>query len=130
MPLVKIEILKGKSAEHKKALLEGVHQALVETLKIPDHDRTQRLYELEPHHFEVPTGKTQNITLIEIVMFKGRSAGTKKALYKTIVENLGKNPGILGTDITILLNEQPLENWGLRGGQAGTEIDFEFKIEV
>ncbi|MGZ7117831.1 MAG: tautomerase family protein, partial [Methanobacterium sp.] len=53
-PLVKIEILKGKSKEYKKALLDGIHDALVESIKIPDNDRFQRLYELEEDNFEYP----------------------------------------------------------------------------
>jgi len=32
---------KEKSKEHKKAILNGVHDALVEAVKIPDHDRLQ-----------------------------------------------------------------------------------------
>jgi len=47
MPLVKIEIRKGKPVEYKKALLDGIHDALVQTIKIPEHDRFQRLYELD-----------------------------------------------------------------------------------
>ncbi len=47
MPLVKIEIRKGKSKEHKKAILNCVHDALVETVKIPDYERFQRIYELD-----------------------------------------------------------------------------------
>ena len=31
-PLVKIEIRKGKSAEYKKAILDGIHQALVDCI--------------------------------------------------------------------------------------------------
>ncbi len=73
MPSVKIEIRKGKSDEYKKALLEGVHQALIQALKIPDRDRTQRLYELDADNFENQPGKTDNAALIEITMFKGRS---------------------------------------------------------
>jgi len=46
-PLVKIEIRKGFSAEYKKAILDGVHQALVDALGIPDSDRFQRIYELD-----------------------------------------------------------------------------------
>lgn len=130
MPLVKIEVLKGKSPEYKKALFDGVHTAMMASLKIPAHDRTQRLYELDPENFEIPPGKTGNLTLIEITMFKGRSAEAKKAIYKTIGENLANNPGIAGTDITIVLNEQPLENWGLRGGKIASEIDFGFKIDI
>ncbi|MCE7698647.1 MAG: 4-oxalocrotonate tautomerase family protein, partial [Methanobacterium paludis] len=45
-PLVKIEILKGKSEKYKKAILNGVHNALVESFGIPEDDRFQRLYEL------------------------------------------------------------------------------------
>jgi hypothetical protein len=33
-------------------------------------------------------------------------------------------------DVFIVLQEVPVENWGLRGGIAATDIDFGFKIEV
>lgn len=36
VPLVKIEILKGKSTEYKKKLFDGIHQALVDSWKIPE----------------------------------------------------------------------------------------------
>jgi len=130
MPLVKIEIREGKSREYKKALLDGVHQALVHSIKIPDYDRTQRLYELDADNFEAPPNKTDNITLIEIVMFKGRSIEAKKQLYKTIVNNLAENPGIKGDDITIVLYEPSLENWGIRGGKPASEVDIGFRIDV
>lgn len=51
-PLVKIDIIEGKSKEYKKAVLEGVHQALVKTLGIPDSDRFQRLYESPISNFQ------------------------------------------------------------------------------
>ncbi len=127
MPLVKIEIRKGKSEEYKKSLLEGVHRALVQVLKIPDSDRKQRLYELDADNFE---NKTDNGVLIEITMFKGRSFSAKKELYGVIINILSRNPGIRGEDITIVLIEQPLENWGIRGGKPANEVDIGFKIDV
>jgi 4-oxalocrotonate tautomerase family enzyme len=130
MPLVKVEILKGKSSEYKKALMDGIHSALVEAIKIPDDDRMQRLYELGYENFEIASSKTENITLIEITMFAGRSSEAKKKLFKGIVENLAKAPGINGNDITIVLNEPPLENWGIRGGKPANEVNIGFKIEV
>jgi len=129
-PLVKIEIRKGKSAEHKKAILDGVHDALVEAIKIPDHDRLQRLHELDKENFEIPPTKSDNVTLIEITMFKGRSINAKKALYKAIVNNLASNPGIDGDDIVIVLYEPPLENWGIRDGKPANEVDLGFEIKV
>ncbi len=35
MPLVRVEITKGKSREYKQALLDGIHAALVEAFKFP-----------------------------------------------------------------------------------------------
>ena len=130
MPLVKVEIRKGKSREYKKAILDGVHDALVQAIKIPDHDRFQRVYELDEANFEAPEGKTDSVTLIEITMFQGRSFEAKKALYKAITENLAKNPGIDGNDITIVIYESTLENWGVRGGKPASEVDLGFKIRV
>ncbi|MGZ7068780.1 MAG: tautomerase family protein [Methanobacterium sp.] len=128
-PLVKIEILKGKSKEYKKALLDGIHDALVESIKIPDNDRFQRLYELEEDNFEYPDTKTDNVTIIEIVMFQGRSFEAKRALYETITYKLALSPGIGGEDLTIVLHEPQLENWGIRGKPA-SEVDLGFNINV
>jgi phenylpyruvate tautomerase PptA (4-oxalocrotonate tautomerase family) len=130
MPLVKIEIRKGYSSEYKKAILDGVHQALIDALKIPDSDRFQRIYELDKADFECPPDRTDAVTIIQITLFPGRSFEAKKDLYENIVKNLGENPGINGQDIMILLLEPPMENWGIRGGQPASEVDFGFKIDV
>ena len=95
MPVVKIEVQKGNSAEYNKAIFDGIHSALVEAFKIPDSDRIQRLYELDSDCRELPPNKTEQFTLIEIIAFKGRSNEAKKNLYQAIVRNLKMAPGIL-----------------------------------
>ncbi len=130
MPLVKIEILKGQSNEYKKKLMNSIHRSLVEALKIKEEDNYQRLYELEKENFQIAPGKTNQFTLIEIIMFRGRSFEAKKKLYEVIARNLMKEPGIQGDDIMILLQDPPLEHWGLRGGKPANEINFDFKINV
>jgi phenylpyruvate tautomerase PptA (4-oxalocrotonate tautomerase family) len=129
-PLVKIEIRKGFASEYKKAIFDGVHRALVDALGIPDSDRFQRIYELDKEDFECPPDRSQAVTMIQITMFPGRSFDAKKKLYQYIVHNLGENPGIDGNDIMIILLEPPMENWGIRGGQPASEVDFGFKIYV
>lgn len=129
MPLVKIEITAGRSAVYKKAMLDGIHNALVETIKIPDSDRRQRLYELDEQHFE-RSGRTDQYMIIEITMFKGRSFEAKKALYNAIVRNLEADPGIPGGEISIVIHEPPLENWGIRGGKPASELDLGINIYV
>ena len=129
-PLIKVEIVEGKSEAYKKALMDGVHDALVEAIKIPDHDRFQRLYELDKSSFEFPENKTDKVTLIEITLFRGRSIEAKKELYRLITDKLSENPGIHGNDIVIVLLEPPLENWGIRGGKPASEVDLGFNIKV
>ncbi|AFM43168.1 uncharacterized protein, 4-oxalocrotonate tautomerase [Desulfosporosinus acidiphilus SJ4] len=130
MPLVKVEILKGRSTEYKKAILDGVHSALVESFKIPDYDRNQRLYELDNEHFEFSDTKTDQCTIIDLTVFKGRSPEAKRLLYSAIVRNLQNNPGIDGEDITIVVHEPPLENWGVHGGKMASEVNLGFKVDV
>lgn len=130
MPLVKAEIFSVKSKEYKKKLLDAIHAALVESFEIPEDDRMQRLYELDPDHFETAPGKTEKFTLIEITAFKGRSIEAKRKLYAAIVKNLGESLAIAGSDIFIVIHEPPLENWGIRGGKAAIDINLGFKIDV
>jgi len=90
----------------------------------------QRLYELDRENFEVTPTKTEQCTLIEITAFKGRSLEAKKNLYKEIINNLKIDFGIDCNDIVIVINEPPLENWGVRGGNPANEVNLGFKTEV
>lgn len=129
MPLVTIVMRKGKSREYKKSILDAVHDSLIAAFKIPDHDRNQRIIEIEPDNLEYPRGKSENFVTIEMTVFPGRSFQAKKALYREIVSRL-HGLGIKGDDILILLNEPPLENWGIRGGYPASEVDIGFKLDV
>ena len=130
MPVVRIDMYQGKSKEYKKAILDGVHAALVKAFQIPEYDRNQMLFELPADNFERSDNKSQNFTVIEITAFKGRSYQAKKLLYTELTGNLSKNPGIEGGDVLIILNEQPLENWGIRGGKPADSVDLGFDVNV
>lgn len=129
MPLVKVSLLRGKSKEDKKALLDAIHAALIAAFKIPENDRNQRIFEFEPENFEIPEGKTSNYILIEMDVFPGRSMEAKRKLYRTIVQNL-RELNIQASDVLIVLNEPQLDNWGVRGGVPASAIDLGFKLDV
>jgi phenylpyruvate tautomerase PptA (4-oxalocrotonate tautomerase family) len=129
MPLLRIEILKGRPASERRRLLQAVHAALVEAFGIPEDDRAQRLIEHDPENFEIPPGRSKAYTLVEITAFPGRSPTAKRALYKAIVRNLGE-VGVRADDIFIVLQEPPLENWGIRGGHSADEVDLGFRLDV
>ena len=119
MPLIRVDIVKGKSPEYKKILLDCIHEGMMETLGIEDWDRFQRIIEIDKENFEIPSGKTGNFTIIEITMFQGRSKEQKRALIEIITKKLGERLEIIPTDVFIIINEPPNENWGLGGKQKG-----------
>lgn len=130
MPTVKIEMRAGKTAAYKKALLDGIHQALVDAFKIPDYDRNQKIYELVPKNMEIPSNRTTDYIVIEITAFQGRSMEAKKNLYKNIVTELSTRVGIKGDDVAIILHEVPMENWSVLGGKPASEVDLGFNVKV
>ena len=117
MPLVRIEMKKGKSREFKRSLLNCIHEGLMESIGIEDWDRFQRVIEIDKDDFEKPSGKTDNFTIIEITMFQGRSKEQKKKLIEVITTKLEDKLDIIPTDVFIIINEPPNENWGLGGKQ-------------
>jgi phenylpyruvate tautomerase PptA (4-oxalocrotonate tautomerase family) len=130
LPVVRIEIYKGFDAGHKRKILDGVHQALVESLKIPDSDRNQLVYEFDDDNFERSGNKSRSFTVIEITAFKGRSREAKRTLYQKIVQNLKVAPGIEPKDILITIHEPELVNWGIQGGKCADETDIGFNVDI
>jgi phenylpyruvate tautomerase PptA (4-oxalocrotonate tautomerase family) len=129
MPLITIETRRGLSPELKRGLLEAVHGALVETFRIPDHDRTQRFIEHTAEDFEIPPGRGERYALVTITAFAGRSLDAKRALYKSIADRF-EALGIPRLDVLTVLVEIPRENWGMRGCLAGSDIDLGFNVKV
>ncbi len=109
MPLVRIEIVKGRSLEERSQLFQAVHDALVEAFRIPEDDRTQRIVEHEPDNFEIPPGSSDRYTLIEITAFPGRSAEAKRNLYRALVQRLGEI-AIDPIDVSVVILEPTLES--------------------
>lgn len=128
MPLVKIEIIKGHSHEYKKAFLQSVHEALENVLAIPDWDRFQRLYEVEDNYFDRNDTKTNKFSIIELTFFPGRSKEIKRNVIKEISRLLEERLEIQPTDIFVIINEPPLDNWGMSGEQA-SELGMQYKRE-
>jgi phenylpyruvate tautomerase PptA (4-oxalocrotonate tautomerase family) len=130
MPLIKINILKGFSPEYKKKLTDVIHSSLVDAIRIPEHDRNQLICEYEKENFDVHSFKSEKGMIVEIVLFSGRSAAAKKELYRLMTDRLFSIMQIDPLDVFIVLNESPLENWGIRGGKQASEVNLGFKVDV
>ena len=60
MPLVKVEMLEGKSKEFRKTVLDCIHDGLMDSIGIEDWDRFQRIVEYEKENFEIPSFKSDD----------------------------------------------------------------------
>jgi phenylpyruvate tautomerase PptA (4-oxalocrotonate tautomerase family) len=128
MPLVRIELREGTSAEYRRAIADGVHQAMVEAIAIPADDRFQVISEYsaenliyDAHYLGVK--RSDRVVFIQITLSAGRKPGQKRALYKRITELLAKSPGVRPEDVVINLAEVAWENWSFGNGVAQYTLD-------
>lgn len=129
MPLIKINMVKGKALNEKRKVAEAVHKALVTSIKVPEESRNIRINEYEKDDYILSPGNSEEHVLIEISLYEGRTIDAKRSLYKNIIDNLG-GLGVKSEDIYIILHEEPLENWGIRGGQCASDVNLGFKVNV
>lgn len=123
MPFVRISLRQGTSPEYRKALADGVHRAMVETIAIPPDDRFQVIAEhpldgllYDPQYLGVH--RSDRMVLVQITLSFGRKPQQKRKLYKRIAEILAEAPGLLPQDLLINLVETSWENWSFGNGEA------------
>src|SRR5438552_8585596 len=93
MPLVKVNLLKGRSAEEKDSIATSIQAALVSTLAVPEADRYQLFNEYDGESFRHSSGYlgmtyTDQLLIVEITFLEGRDDGLKKSLLAEINRNL------------------------------------------
>jgi len=123
MPLVRISLREGRSADVRRAIGEAVHRALVETINVPAADRFQVIAEhpadglvYDPGYLGID--RTDAMVFVQITLNAGRTVEQKKALYARIVQLLAERPGLRPQDVLINLVEVPRENWSFGNGEA------------
>lgn len=129
MPITRIEVKRSWPVAQQQHLVDAVHTAMVNALKIPEQDKIIRFIEHRPEHFIAPPGTSENYILVEITLFPGRSLDAKRKLYQGIIKRFSEL-GIAPGDILIVLIEAPLDNWGIRGGVPASEVDLGFNVNV
>jgi phenylpyruvate tautomerase PptA (4-oxalocrotonate tautomerase family) len=121
MPLVRITLAEGKTAEYRKAIADGVHRSLVATANVPEDDRFQSIHEVraadllwDPAYLRQK--RSGDVVFIQIFLNAGRTTEIKSALYARIVEELAAAPGLRADDVLVNLVEVARENWSFGGG--------------
>ncbi len=123
MPLARISLRRGKPAAYRKAILEGLYQALRETFNVPEGDRFMIATEHDTDDFVYDANylgiaRSDDLVIIQITVSNTRPTAQKQKLYRRIVERLAENPGLRPEDVFINLVEVLPENWSFGHGEA------------
>ena len=123
MPLVRIDLIRGKSAEYRKTVGEIVYNAMRDLINVPKDDKFQIITEHAPEDLNFAKsclGNTysRGIIFIQITLNAGRSVEMKKAFYKRIADELNAQLQVRREDVWINLVEVAKENWSFGGGIA------------
>jgi phenylpyruvate tautomerase PptA (4-oxalocrotonate tautomerase family) len=131
MPSTVIDVRTSYSPAQEVAIIEAVQSALVQAFKIPLQDRSITLVAHLPHRMITPPALQQpeRYTVVRIDAFAGRSIDAKRNLYQAMVNSL-QPLGIPADHVKVCLREIPTENWGIQGGQAASDVDLGFQINV
>lgn len=121
MPLVRIDVVKGRSQDQLGTLLQAIHDAVVAAFEVPSRDRYQVLTEHEATHFLMEdTGlgfeRTTQQTLIQ-VFTRARSTEKKRMLYALIVSNLGERLGMRPEDVVVTCSDNGDIDWSFGHGR-------------
>jgi 4-oxalocrotonate tautomerase len=122
MPLVRIDLCKGKDASYRQRVGRVVYEAMVGA-GVPANDRFQVVSEHDVDNFlfdpdYLGIHRTNDLVMIQITWNEGRTVEQKKQLYKAIADGLARSLGIRAEDVLINLVEVKKENWSFGKGEA------------
>jgi phenylpyruvate tautomerase PptA (4-oxalocrotonate tautomerase family) len=123
MPLVRIDLIRGKSADYRRTLGDIVYKALIDVINIPEDDKFQVITEHAPGELNVAENYLGNrysseVIFIQVTLSSGRSTEIKKAFYRRVVDDIHNQLKMRREDVVINLVEVAKENWSFGGGIA------------
>jgi phenylpyruvate tautomerase PptA (4-oxalocrotonate tautomerase family) len=123
MPLIRIDMLRGKPPKYRAALRDTIYETLRDVVGVPADDRHEVIAEYEPDNLNIApeffgVRRTADAILVQITINEGRTIDQKRALYVAIVAALQQRVGLRPEDVTINLLEVKKENWSFGNGIA------------
>ena len=121
MPLARIDLSATRPPTVRRAIADGVHQALVDVIGIPADDRFQIVTPHDPEELifdpDYLDVARRDVVYVQITLVAGRPRELKLALYQQIAANL-TDVGVRPEDVFVTLTENALDNWSAGNGRA------------
>lgn len=122
MPLVRIDLVEGRTERELRAISDAVHEALVEAIGIPRDDRFQVISEhapgrvvYDPRYLAIE--RTAGIVVLQITISAGRTIEQKRALHAALAQRL-ERAAVRPEDVFVNILEVAKENWSFGNGVA------------
>jgi phenylpyruvate tautomerase PptA (4-oxalocrotonate tautomerase family) len=122
MPLVRIDVQKGRTPEELRRLADTVQDVMLDVFAAPPRDRYQIITEHgKGHIIAEDTGlgleRSDGIVIIQIFQ-QGRSTRQKVAAYAELVKRLEIECGVRPEDLIISVMANKHADWSFGLGQA------------
>lgn len=123
MPLARIDMIKGKTAEFRQEVGLIVYQAMVDILKAPVGDRFQVIAEHDPADLVFDPDflgihRSSGCIFIQLTLVAGRSLEQKRRFYRQVTDTLHESLDVRREDVVINLVPVTVEDWSFGNGEA------------
>lgn len=135
MPLVRIDLLEGRSVEFLTLLSQTIHTTMISQLSVLERDYFQIITEHKPYQLlfsrdYLDVNRSDKHIFIHMFLSAGRSGEVKEAFFKALNENLMRinaqgEDQVRGEDISVILTETKKEDWSFGNGLSYLTIPKE-----
>ena len=122
MPLLYIDLIEGRTPSEVQALLDVIHEAVLEAFGVPDRDRYQ-VVSTHPAHEIVAWDTGLGIDrsprqVILHVVSRRRTRAMKERFYELLASTLADRCGLDPADLIVSITENDDEDWSFGYGRA------------
>ncbi|MEW9677395.1 tautomerase family protein [Lentibacillus sp. L22] len=122
MPLIKVDLIRGRDLEEIKQILDVAHQVVLEAFQVPEGDRYQVVTQHEPYEMIMKdTGlgfeRSDDVILFTAIITQ-RTNKMKKDFYRLLTERLEQQCQIESKDVMITFVTNGAGEWSFRFGKA------------
>lgn len=122
MPFIRTNVHQSTSPEHRQGIVMGIHQALVDSIGMPEDELFNMVNDYGAGQFFFDPSfngmaRSDRPVVVEITLRRGRSDAMKRALYAAIARNLKANAGVAPDDVFIFMHENDYSDWSVGGGK-------------
>ncbi len=122
MPLIKFDLIEGRSPQEIQDLLDATHRALVSSFGIPQRDRYQIVNEHPATHLIVQDSglgieRTKNVVVLTVIS-RPRSEEAKLRFYEELCRELKSSCNIAPSDVMVSIVTNTDSDWSFGHGIA------------